>query len=116
MIKVVTLLVSIALVQTAEQTPQLTLEQQAALRCSAAFAVIAHGQDNGNADALRYPPIADRGREFMVLSMAKLMDETGLGRDAVSQLLSAEAQQLADSGNFAEVMPACLLLLENAGI
>ena len=98
------------------QSPQLTLEQQTALRCSAAFALVSHGQDNGNAEALKYPPLQERGREYLVRSMAKLMDDTGMDREAVSSLLSAEAQELADSGSFDEVMPACLLMLESAGI
>ena len=107
---------TLAALAFAPGTAPLSLEQQTALRCSAAFALVAHGQDNGNTQALAYPPLQERGREFMVLSMAKLMDDTGLDRDAVSELLSLEAQQLADEGNLADVMPACLLLLESAGI
>ncbi|MFN2099721.1 hypothetical protein [Altererythrobacter sp. MF3-039] len=107
---------AIFLAQSAPAAPQLSLEQQAALRCSAAFALVSHGQEIGNADAMQFPKLEERGREFMVQSMAKLMDETGLDRDSVAALLSAEAQSLFDDGRIVETMPACLALLDASGI
>ncbi len=95
---------------------ELTSENRAVLRCSAAFAMVSHGQTNGNADALKWPELGTRGREFFVRALAGLMDDTGLNRDGVSQLVSAEAQRLWDAGEINDVMPACLLMLETSGV
>ena len=95
---------------------QLSLEQQTALRCSAAFAIVADGQARGNSEAVRYPPLGKRGREFFVRASAQLMDETGMDREDVAALLSAEAQKLWDEGRIDDVMPACLLLLDASGL
>lgn len=94
----------------------LTAENRAVLRCSAAFALVAHGQVNGNAEAKKWPELSTRGREFFVRSLAGLMDDTGLNRDGVSQLVSAEAQRLWDADEVNKVMPACLLMLETSGV
>ncbi len=95
---------------------ELTSENLAVLRCSAAFAMVSHGQTNGNADALKWPELGTRGREFFVRALAGLMDDIGLNRDGVSQLVSAEAQRLWDAGEINDVMPACLLMLETSGV
>ena len=96
---------------------KLSIEQQTALRCSAAFAVVAHGQANGNEAAQAYPVISQRGREYMVRNMAKLMDEASLDRTGVSRLLSAQVQELWDREEaIAEVMPPCLSLLDATGL
>lgn len=102
--------------QTAQAAaPRLNLEQQAALRCSAAFAVVAAIQQQGGAQ--EYPPMADRGREFFVRTSARLMDDTGLDHDGVAALLRNEANRLvADPGQLKAVMPGCLLLLDSSGI
>ncbi|MCP5383067.1 MAG: hypothetical protein H6913_00415 [Altererythrobacter sp.] len=98
------------------QAPQLTLEQSAALRCSAAFALVAEGQANGNAEALAFPPLATRGREFFVRTSARIMDETGRTREQVAAMLQAEAQKLWDEDMIGEVMPGCMLLLDASGV
>ena len=67
--------------QPAEAIP-LSLDQRMLVRCSAAFAMIAHGQENGNAEALQYPPLAERGREFFVVSSARVMDEAANSKAA----------------------------------
>lgn len=95
---------------------QLTQENAALLRCSAAFALVSFGQANGNEASMRWPLLDPRGQEFFVRSMAKLMDDTGLSRDEVSQLASAEAQRLLDEDQVDAVMPACLLMLEASGV
>ncbi|WP_128891785.1 hypothetical protein [Erythrobacter sp. HKB08] len=100
----------------AAQVPQLNLEQQTALKCSAAFAIVADGQARGNAEAQAWPAMADRGREFFVRSSARIMDETGMNRDQISAALSAEAQKLWDEGTIERVMPGCLMLLDASGI
>lgn len=106
--------------QTAPVAPapqvQLTQENAALLRCSAAFALVSFGQANGNEASMRWPALDPRGQEFFVRSMAKLMDDTGLSRDEVSQLASAEAQRLLDEDQVDAVMPACLLMLEASGV
>ncbi|MBV7265125.1 hypothetical protein [Erythrobacter ani] len=97
-------------------SPSLSQDSKALLRCSAAFAVVSHGQSIGNEAALKWPKLDARGREFFVRSLAQLMDETGLDRDGISQLVSAEAQQLWDDGEIKAVMPACLVMLEASGV
>lgn len=98
-----------AMAQEAE--PDLTLEQRMLVRCSAAFALVANGQENGNEAALTYPDVRQSGREFFVRSSARLMDEAGLTREQVAALLSEAAQDIWDNGSLDAVMPACLPLL-----
>ena len=95
---------------------QLSLENQTLLRCSAAFALVSYGQENGNEAALSWPKLDPRGQEFFVRSLAKLMDDTGLSRDQVSALASREAQRLLDEDQVDAVMPACLAMLESSGV
>ncbi|MEL6529884.1 MAG: hypothetical protein AAFQ27_07970 [Pseudomonadota bacterium] len=95
---------------------KLTQENKAAIRCSAAFAMVAHGQSIGNEAAQKWPDLGTRGREFFVVALAQLMDDTGLDRQGVSRLVSAEAQRLWDAGEVDAVMPACLLMLEASGV
>ena len=63
-----------------------------------------------------YPPLAERGREFFVRSAARVMDDTGLDRAGVANVLAAEAQELVDADLRAAIMPSCLLLLDASGI
>ncbi|AWW73592.1 hypothetical protein CD351_04015 [Erythrobacter sp. KY5] len=96
--------------------PALSLNSQTLLRCSAAFAMVSHGQSVGNEDALKWPVLDTRGREFFVRALAQLMDETGLDRGGISALVSKEAQRLWDSGETQDIMPACLVMLDSSGI
>ena len=105
-----------AIAQEAPPAPQLNAEQSATLRCAAAFAIVSHGQASGNEDALEYPPLAERGREFFVRAGARLMDELGLDQEGIQALVSAEAQRLWDEDAIAEVMPACMMLLDASGV
>ena len=111
-------LLSAALLAASAQSPTSALSQEskALLRCSAAFALVSHGQSIGNEDALKWPSLETRGREFFVRSLAQLMDETGLGREGISQLVSSEAQRLWDEGEVDKVMPACLIMLDASGV
>lgn len=112
-----TLIPAALLLTTAQAAPaELSQESRALLRCSAAFAMVSHGQSVGNEAALQWPRLDTRGREFFVRSLARLMDETGLDRDGISALVSAEAQRLWDNGEVDQVMPACLLMLEGSGV
>ena len=94
----------------------MSLEQQAALRCSAAFALVSAGQERGNEAALAYPPLGERGKEFFVRSMAQVMDDTGMTREQVSRLVAQSAQELRDGNGIKDAMPACLLLLDASGV
>ena len=96
--------------------PELTAQQNTALRCSVAFALVAEGQAKGDAKMAGYPALGERGREFFVRRSAQLMDETGLGRDHVAALLAGEIATLQAGGELAQVMPPCLLLLDASGL
>ena len=107
----------------AQQTaplPKLSLEQQTALRCSAAFAYVAAGQARSDPAMAGYPPVGARGKEFFVRSTAGLMDATGATRPQVQELFrrsySDLTAALAKAPNRAvalgEVMRPCLVLLD----
>ncbi|KLE34896.1 hypothetical protein [Aurantiacibacter luteus] len=98
----------------AQEAPRLSLEQRMLVRCSAAFAIVARGQEAGDATMRAYPDLRLRGREFFVQASARVMDEAGLGREAVAAALGAEARDIRDNGTLAQVMPACLPLLPAA--
>lgn len=87
----------------------LTLEHRMLLKCSAAFALVAHGQAQGQADMLGYKVNAAQGREYFVQAMAQVMDDTGFSREDVTEQLTQEAQRLSagDGKGIAEIMPAC---------
>ncbi|NCP19099.1 MAG: hypothetical protein GW855_08075 [Erythrobacter sp.] len=94
----------------------LPADQQGAIRCSAAFALIAERQKQGDADALEYPPLAERGREFFVQSGARLMDDAGLTRTTIEARMRAEARAILQEGTLDQLMPPCLMLLEASGL
>lgn len=96
--------------------PDLTLDQRTALRCAAAFALGAEAQARGDPQALALPPLAQRGREYFVRLSARIMDETGLPREAVAQILASEAEALVRSGQRHAAVPPCLVLLDAAGL
>lgn len=91
--------------------PQLSLDHRMLVRCSAAFAIVANGQENGNEATMRYPDMAQRGREFFVRASARVMDEAGLDRSQIQAALSAEARDIRDNRSLDDVMPVCLTLL-----
>lgn len=94
-------------------TAKLTAEDKAALRCSAALAIVTQrsGQDGTLQSELR-----ERGREFFVITLASLMDKHKLDRAAIENEVRAEAQDLNRSGEADTIMPACLLMLQAAGL
>jgi len=96
--------------------PVLALEQTAALRCAAAIAVATRLQEAGGSDAQDYPPLGERGREFFVRTIAKLIDDTGLTREQLSTRLAGEAELFRDRDRLSATMPACLLMLDTAGV
>ena len=95
---------------------QLDTAQRGAIRCSAAFALVAERQKQGDAAALEYPPMGERGREFFVRVGAQLMDEAGLNRASLEAQLRSEAKAILADDSLDEVMPPCLILLDAAGL
>jgi len=93
----------------------LTMQQQTALRCSIAIAMGAERQRAGEGEA-DWPDLTERGREFFVRSLAQLMDDTGMSREALMQAAAGEAADLQDGDNLQQVMPACLLMLNASGL
>lgn len=93
----------------------LTLEHRMLLKCSAAFALVAHGQSQGQAEALGYTVSAAEGREYFVQAMAQVMDDTGFSRDEVTEQLTQEAARLSANGGqgLADIMPACTVSLSS---
>jgi hypothetical protein len=101
---------------SAIEPAQLNLEQRMLVRCSAAFAMTAFAQEQGNDRALEYPPLAERGQEFFVRSSAQVMDEVGLDFEQIAAVHELEAQELRDNQQIDEIMPICLQLLEQSGL
>ena len=108
----------LAMPATAQVTapPRLSLEHRMLLRCSAAFALVAHRQETGDSSVRQYPPLKERGSEYFVRASARVMDEAALDRTAVSEALRAEAQSLLQGDTLAAIMPVCLSALEAAGL
>lgn len=96
--------------------PELDLQQTMAMRCSIAFALVADWQAAGEAAGEAYPPIEDRGREYFVRTMARLMDETGMDRDQLRVVLDREVGEVQAGGMTDEIMPACLVALDASGL
>ena len=103
---------SIAVPAGAQPAPQLSLEHQMLLRCSAAFALVANRQASGDREALGWPPLKERGSEFFVRASAKVMDEAQLDRAAIAEALRQSAQGLLEPGALAAIMPPCLSALQ----
>lgn len=96
--------------------PALSISAQAGVRCAAAFALVSYEQANGGPAAEKWPAIDPRGREYFVRTMARVMDETGMDREATAELARLEAQRLIEANEVDAVMPACLALLDASGI
>ena len=100
----------------AAKSEALKPEQELALTCSAALATTAVRQSQGDEAALRYPALGERGREFFVRVSAKVMDETGMSRAAISERLTDIATQLKKPGKLDAVMPSCIDMLDASGL
>jgi hypothetical protein len=112
----------LAVPAAAQEPPPFTLEHRMLLRCSAAFAIVAGGQQRGEASALAYPALGERGREYFVRASVRLMDDLKLTREQVEARLRAEVNELqrtaaaaADPvGAIDSVMQPCLSSLEGS--
>lgn len=103
--------------QPASAAPEpapLSLQQASAVKCSAAFALGAAAQARGQ--GAEWPPLAERGREFLVRSSAQIMDEMGWSRDLVALKIKDQAAGLAEPAALRAAMGPCLLLLDASGL
>lgn len=117
MLRLVSLALFVAAPSAAQSAPEpapLSLQQASALKCSAAFALGAAAQARG--EAAEWPPLAGRGREFLVRSSARIMDEAGWSRDLVALKLKEQAAALAEPASLRSAMGPCLLLLDASGL
>jgi len=96
--------------------PPLSAEQRAKLRCAAAFAIIARKQAQGDAEALSFPPLGERGRDYFVRAGAELMESAKLTREAYEALIGQEALVLARPEKLRAAMPGCMASLEASGL
>lgn len=87
----------------------LPASDSAAVRCSAAFAIVAGQQARGSGVA--YPPLQYRGREYMAATGGTLFDK-GWSEDEVAQAMRRAASGLQGEDLLDAVMPPCLDLLD----
>ncbi|MDR7100931.1 hypothetical protein [Croceicoccus sp. BE223] len=92
-----------------QSAPVTGAARQASVRCAAAFALIAGQQERGGARG--YPPMALRGREYMVRVGGALIGD-GADVAQVGAAMRDAAAALADPATLAAVMPPCLSLLD----
>lgn len=96
------------------------IDTATAMRCSAAFGIVANEQKRGVASALKYPPLDKRGREFFVQTGARLMDQEKLTREAMQQRFRQEVEKLQNESIASpnpeafvrSVMDPCIKLLD----
>lgn len=108
------LFAAIASPAAAQGVAPLSLEDKTLVRCSAAFAMAAKLDGQGDASLGAIPDLHTRGREYFVQAMAALMDKRQLGRDAVVALLEEQVAELSVGDTLARAMPACLVSLETS--
>ena len=106
----------------AAPTPPITLNpaQETALHCSAVFAVVADEQVRSVAESLVLTPLTKRGREYFVITSARLMEATGMTRQDLTARARAHvglvrAALVADSDRAAarrKQLTPCLPLLD----
>ena len=94
----------------------LSAEQQATVRCAITFANVAARQAQADPAVAGYPDLTERGREFFVRSMAQLMDDLQIKRPQLRLHLTKAAEEITQPGKVEELMPACLLMLDAAGL
>jgi hypothetical protein len=105
-----------ALTLTAASGPALAPPQAVALRCGVVFALGARMQADGKPAAAAWPALATHGREYFVRVFAKLMEDTGATRDQLVAMAARETASLQGDASVAAAMPACLPLLDAAGL
>lgn len=101
---------------------QLSLEQKADVRCAVAFAIVAGGQQRGEASALGYPLLEERGRKFFADLGGRLIRDLDATPQQVQLVLESEARAFQDAaqetndpnGTVDAVMEPCLTRLDSA--
>jgi hypothetical protein len=83
-----------ALAAPADTADTLTPDLRAALHCAAVLALTSAEQQRGNAAALALPALAERGKSYFAIIGARAMDEAGLTREAVRDLLADDVAEL----------------------
>ncbi|MEM7701721.1 MAG: hypothetical protein AAF251_07260 [Pseudomonadota bacterium] len=103
---------STPLIRASQASPSFNAEDRAALRCAAAFAIVTArtGKDAPE------PELRARGQEFFIVTLAGLMDEYNLDRTQIESAVRAEVVALQKSDEADKIMPACLLMLQSAGL
>jgi hypothetical protein len=92
--------------------------ERAALRCGVAFAVVHGWQVDDDPRGAAFPVMENTGgREFFVRTTAQLMDERGLDRAGVLDLVAEQARAFTrDASEVEAIMPACLMMKRAAGL
>jgi hypothetical protein len=120
MIKPLTLAAAVPLLLAATQAP--LVDSATAMRCSAAFGIIANEQARGIDSAKAYPELGQRGREFFVQAAARLMDEEKLTREQLRARFKTEVEKLQNesiassdpAATLRGIITPCLALLDAA--
>ena len=95
---------------------QLPISEATPPRCGVVFAIIDRAQKEGDENAKQWPDLADgSGREFFVRAMAKLMDDRQFTQEKISALTMREVE-LMTMKQASDMMPACLLMKQSAGL
>jgi len=99
-----------------EESISLTAENNALITCSAAFAIDSvptlEGQNRLGYSEEDLSDMVKQRREFFVRSLVKIMDETGMSRDQVSEKVRSTVSRIVDQGTIATILPACSQILE----
>ncbi len=74
-----------------DSTDALAPDLRDALHCAAVLALTSAEQQRGNPAARALPALAERGKRFFAIIGARAMDEAALTREAVRDLLAADA-------------------------
>jgi hypothetical protein len=90
------------------------------VHCAALFALVAAEQKAGKPDALRHPPLGERGKAFFVETSLRLRDERGVPLESVAALFRTEIAKINGTGTTADErgeritadLPGCLALLD----
>ncbi|WP_438728185.1 hypothetical protein ACR9YC_12590 [Parasphingorhabdus sp. DH2-15] len=99
---------------------QLSLEQKADVKCAVAFAIVAGGQERGEASALAYPLLGERGRTFFADLGQRLIKDLDATPQQVQLVLESEARALQEdaletndpNGTVDAIMEPCLSRLD----
>jgi len=100
------------LIRVSQASQPFNAEDRAALRCAAAFAIVTARTGKGAPE----PELRARGQEFFIVTLAGLMDEYNLDRAQIESAVRAEVAALQKSDETDTIMPACLLMLQTAGL